>query len=39
MQIYLRASQDMTQNPPLKGTGTVNVTVVDGAGCLLARHS
>jgi len=32
MQIYLRASQDMTQNLRLKGTGTVNVTVVDGAG-------
>ena len=32
MQIYLRAGQDMTQNLRLKGTGTVNVTVVDGAG-------
>lgn len=32
MQVYLRASQDTTQNLRLKGTGTVNVTVVDGAG-------
>ena len=32
MQIYLRAGQDMTQNLRLKGTGTVNVSVVDGAG-------
>jgi hypothetical protein len=32
MQVYLRASQDTTQDLRLKGTGTVNVTVVDGAG-------
>ncbi len=32
MKIYLRAGQDMTQNLRLLGTGTVNVTVVDGAG-------
>ena len=32
MHVYLRAGQDMTQNLRLKGTGTVNVTVVDGAG-------
>ena len=30
--IYLRASQDVTQNLRLLGTATVNVTVVDGAG-------
>jgi len=32
IQIYLRAGQDTTQNLRLKGTGTINVTVVDGAG-------
>jgi len=32
MMVYLRAGQDMTQNLRLLGTGTVNVTVVDGAG-------
>lgn len=32
IQIYLNAGQNMTQNVRLLGTGTVNVTVVDGAG-------
>jgi hypothetical protein len=32
MTVYLRAGQNMTQNLRLLGTGTVNVTVVDGAG-------
>jgi hypothetical protein len=32
MNVYLRAAQDTTQNIRLLGTGTVNVTVVDGAG-------
>jgi hypothetical protein len=32
MQVFLRAGQNMTQNMRLLGTGTVNVTVVDGAG-------
>lgn len=30
--IYLRASQNVTENLRLLGTGTINVTVVDGAG-------
>ena len=37
MHVYLRAGQDMTQNLRLKGTGTVNVTVVDGAGAPVAN--
>jgi hypothetical protein len=32
MQVFLRAGMDMTQNLRLLGTGTINVTVVDGAG-------
>jgi hypothetical protein len=32
MQIYLQAAQNVTQNLRLLGTGTINVTVVDGAG-------
>jgi hypothetical protein len=32
MKVYLHAGQDTTQDLRLKGTGTVNVTVVDGAG-------
>jgi len=32
MKIYLRAGQDTAQNLRLKGTGSVNVTVVDGGG-------
>ena len=32
MKVYLHAGQDTTQNLRLKGTGTINVTVVDGAG-------
>jgi hypothetical protein len=31
-QVYLRAGQDATENLRLKGTGTVTVHVVDGAG-------
>ncbi len=36
MQVYLRASQNTTQNLRLLGTGTVNVAVVDGAGVPVA---
>ncbi len=32
IKIYLRAAQDTTQNLRLKGTGTINVSIVDGAG-------
>ena len=32
MNVYLQAGQNTTQNLRLLGTGTVNVTVVDGAG-------
>jgi hypothetical protein len=32
MKVYLHAGQDTTQDLRLKGTGTINVTVVDGAG-------
>jgi len=32
MKVYLHAGQDSTQDMRLKGTGTINVTVVDGAG-------
>jgi hypothetical protein len=32
MMVYLHAGQNTTQNLRLKGTGTINVTVVDGAG-------
>ncbi len=35
MNIFLRAAQDATYNLRLKGTGTINVTVVDGAGHLV----
>src|SRR5262249_5559725 len=31
MQVYLQASQDVTMNLRVKGTGTINVQVVDGA--------
>jgi len=32
MNVYLNAGQNTTQNLRLLGTGTINVTVVDGAG-------
>ena len=32
MKVFLHAGQDTTQDMRLKGTGTSNVTVVDGAG-------
>ncbi|MFZ1010565.1 MAG: carboxypeptidase regulatory-like domain-containing protein [Candidatus Sulfotelmatobacter sp.] len=36
MQVYLIAGQNATQNLRLLGTGTINVTVVDGAGVPVA---
>ena len=35
MNVYLIANQDTTQNLRLLGTGTINVSVVDGAGIVV----
>jgi hypothetical protein len=36
MKVYLRAGQDTKQDLRLKGTGTINVSVVDGAGAAVS---